>query len=240
MMETTQGLINTITDLRMYGSLVDNLKARSTKDNPLIIEADTPQGANIAATKAGANPDTEWVPLKTEYNLDKEAEAVLNDNGTRIDFYDFDLNDPDAVFVIPGRMLSEEMGGSVQLPARTDFVSEEIARQLDNDFYSGVLEPGKDYSAVRRYVYQKNPDGTLAKDAAGNKIIKTNNEGNPARYAVDPNTGKLLPIDVQKTQMYVPKEFAKRYKEMLNNEHLMTPLAGKLGSGQKALTGTLN
>tara|TARA_Y100000401_G_scaffold64496_1_gene51341 strand:+ start:4160 stop:8617 length:4458 start_codon:yes stop_codon:yes gene_type:complete len=239
MMETTQGLINTITDLRMYGSLVDNLQARSTKENPLIIRAESDVGARNLAIQQGADPNTEWVPLKTEYNMQKGAEPVFNDDGTRIDFYDFDLNNPDAVFVIPGRMLDEDMGGQVQLPERTDFVSEEVARQLDDDFYSGVMEPGSEISATRRYAYERDVDGKLLKDQNGNPVIKRNSNGKPAIYAVGSN-GKVLPVDVQKRQVYVPKEFAKRFKEMLNTEQLIEPLAGKLGSGQRELMFALN
>jgi hypothetical protein len=238
MMETTQGLVNTITDLRMYGSLVDNLRARSTKENPLTITAESPVDARELAIKQGANPDTEWVPLKTEYNVQKDAKPVRDNDGNRIDFYDFDLSNPDAVFVIPGRMLDQEMGGQIQLPQRTDFVSEEVARQLDDDFYSGVMEPGSEITARRRYVYERGEDGKIAKDQNGNPIIKKSN-GKPVIYAVD-SIGNLLPVDVQKRQVYVPKEFAKRFKEMLNTEQLLEPLAGKLGSGQKELMFALN
>ena len=239
MMETTQGLVNTITDLRMYGSLVDNLQARSTKENPLIIRAESDTGARNLAIQQGADPNTEWVPLKTEYNMQKGAEPVFNNDGTRIDFYDFDLNDPNAVFVVPGRMLDEDMGGQVQLPERTDFVSEEVARQLDDDFYSGVMEPGSEISATRRYAYERDVNGKLLKDQNGNPVIKRNSNGKPAIYAVGSN-GKVLPVDVQKRQVFVPKEFAKRFKEMLNTEQLIEPLAGKLGSGQRELMFALN
>jgi hypothetical protein len=238
MMETTQGLINTITDLRMYGSLVDNLRARSTKENPLTITAESAVDARELAIKQGANPNTEWVPLRTEYNVQKNAEPVLNNDGDRVDFYDFDLSDPDAVFVIPGRMLDQEMGGQIQLPQRTDFVSEEVARKLDDDFYSGVMEPGSEITARRRYVYERGEDGKLARDRNGDPIVKTKN-GKPVIYAVD-DKGNLLPVDVQKRQVYVPKEFAKRFKEMLNTEQLIEPLAGKLGSGQRELMFALN
>lgn len=238
MMETTQGLINTITDLRMYGSLVDNLRARSTKENPLTITAESPVDARELAIKQGANPDTEWVPLRTEYNVQKNAEPVLDNDGNRVDFYDFDLYNPDAVFVIPGRMLDKDMGGQIQLPQRTDFVSEEVARQLDDDFYSGVMEPGSEITARRRYVYERGEDGKLARDRNGDLIIKEK-DGKPVIYAVD-DKGNLLPTDVQRRQVFVPKEFAKRFKEMLNTEQLIEPLAGKLGSGQRELMFALN
>ena len=238
MMETTQGLINTITDLRMYGSLVDNLQARSTKENPLIIRAERDTDARNIAIQQGADPNTEWVPLRTEYNVQKNAEPVLDNDGNRVDFYDFDLYNPDAVFVIPGRMLDKDMGGEIQLPQRTDFVSEEVARQLDNDFYSGVMEPGSEITARRRYVYKRGEDGKLARDRNGDPIIKTK-DGKPVIYAVD-DKGNLLPTDVQRRQVFVPKEFAKRFKEMLNTEQLIEPLAGKLGSGQRELMFALN
>ncbi len=151
MMETTQGIINTITDLRMYGSLVDNTLARQDPNNPFMVRADNAKNARIEAvrirkefyenqgksseeaTRLAEQDVGDFTVLATEYNVQKNAEPVYNNDGTRIDYYDHDLSNPEAVFVIPGRMRSEEYGGNKQIEGNFNSNTQSQIIQLERE-----------------------------------------------------------------------------------------------------------
>ena len=228
MMETTSDLIDSITDMRMTGNVIDSLTARSTVENPLIVKANTAEGASA---KAGGG---DWVPLYTRPNLKEGAEPVFNNEGVRTDFFNYDLKDPDAVFVLRGDFVSEEIGGNTQLAVRSDFVPQQRALELGLDdgsygYHADSLDPIQSFGVIDppepraqiRYVYEKDIDGKIKKDATGKEIIRTDNEGNPVKFFMDPVTNKYLPKDINTYQHYIPKEFAKRYKEMLSNEDVV-------------------
>jgi len=240
MAETVGDMVNTITDIRMAGTLKENLMARSSAEKPLIVQANSAEGARLIAN------GEEMVPLNGEVKRvidprDTVSQAVYDNNGNRIDMIGREIEDPDAVFNIPGRYVTEALGGDIQLPARTEFVPEQIAKDLGLD--SGVVEPAnlgvnlEGAAGIKRYVYETDINKRFKLDSAGNKIIKTDNEGTPVSYLVDSITGDILPTDIKTERYYIRKDFAKRYKEMLSNEDI---LGNSVEGGQKFLRSGLN
>ena len=238
MAETVGDMINTIKDVRMAGTLKQNLQARSTAENPLIVSANSAEGARLLAN------GEEMVPLNGEVKKivdprEPSPEPVFDNYGNRLDV-DV-IEDPDALFNIPGRYVTEELGGDIQLPQRSEFVPEQIAKDLGLD--SGVVEPAnlgvnlEGSRGIKRYVYETDANKRFVLDQNNQKIIKRDNEGNPVSYLVDNITGKVLPTDINTQRYYIRKDFAKRYKEMLSNEDI---LGNSVDGGQKFLRFGLN
>ena len=219
MMETTQGIINTITDLRMYGSLVDNTLARQDPNNPFMVRADNAKNARLEAvrirkefyenqgksseeaTRLAEQDVGDFTVLATEYNVRKDAEPVYNNDGTRIDYYDHDLSNPEAVFVIPGRMRSEEYGGNKQIEGNFNSSTQSEVIQLERKRLK--LSEGEaplDIDVRTQYHIRQGESPVRARELAQEELdfmaspgvlLDATDTAAVKRFAYDKNTGEI-------------------------------------------------
>ena len=212
-MVTINALNDNIVDLRMAGTLQDNLLNRTRKireeliaknkregltDVEAQIRADQEIGGQklgvIARSKEEAEalnkrPDgttVEMVPLITHPNMyaRQNREPIYNEFGDRVDRFEYDPLNPDSPISIPGRLRDPTLGGDVEI-------------------------------ANPQYKIKIGDQRIIGKDLKEYK-------------------------DINPEQLYIPKDMALKIKEMLNQDRLVLPQSGNAGPTTKLMGEAIN